>query len=50
VVCVNRREIAHTRLEAVAGADDSYNLIAIFGFVQLAIKAGSAVNITRYAT
>jgi hypothetical protein len=30
-ICVNRREIAHTRFEAVAGADNPYSLIAIFG-------------------
>lgn len=29
--CVNRREIAHTRLEAVAGANNLYSIIAIFG-------------------
>jgi hypothetical protein len=25
-ICVNRREIAHTRLEAIAGADNPYSL------------------------
>jgi hypothetical protein len=30
-ICVNRREIAHTRLEAIAGADNPYSLITIFG-------------------
>jgi hypothetical protein len=29
-ICVNRREIAHTRLEAIAGADNPYSLITIF--------------------
>ncbi len=29
-ICLNRREIAHTRLEAVAGADNPFSLIAIF--------------------
>jgi hypothetical protein len=30
VIFVNRREIAHTRLEAIAGADNPYILITIF--------------------
>jgi hypothetical protein len=38
-VCVNRKEIAHTRLEAIAGADNPYSLITIFGRGHLAIKA-----------
>jgi hypothetical protein len=42
-VCVNRQEIAHTRLEALAGADNPYSLIAMFGRGNLAIKAGEAV-------
>jgi hypothetical protein len=46
-ICVNRREIAHTRLEAIAGADNSYSLITIFGRGHLAIKAGGAVYVTR---
>jgi hypothetical protein len=46
-ICVNRREIAHTRLEAVAGADNPYSLITIFGRGHLAIKAGRAVYVTR---
>jgi hypothetical protein len=46
-ICVNRREIAHTRLEAIAGADNPYSLITIFGRGHLAIKAGGAVYVTR---
>jgi hypothetical protein len=46
-LCVNRREIAHTRLEAIAGADNPYSLITIFGRGHLAIKAGGAVYVTR---
>jgi hypothetical protein len=50
-IYVNRREIAHTQLEAVAGADNPYNLIAIFGKGHLAIKAGGTVYsyVTRCA-
>jgi hypothetical protein len=29
-ICVNRRQIAHTRLEAIAGADNPYSLITVF--------------------
>ncbi len=46
-VCANRREIAHTCLEAVAGADNPYSLIVIFGRGHLTIKAGGTVYITR---
>jgi hypothetical protein len=46
-ICVNRREIAHTRLEAIAGADNPYSLITIFGRGHLAIKAGGAVYVRR---
>jgi hypothetical protein len=46
-ICVNRRQIAHTRLEAIAGAHNPYSLITVFGRGQLAIKAGGAVYVTR---
>jgi hypothetical protein len=46
-ICENRQEIARTRLEAVAGADNPYSLISIFGQGHLAIKAGGAVYVTR---
>ncbi len=46
-ICVNRREIAHTRIEAIAGVDNPYSLITIFGRGHLAIKAGGAVYVTR---
>jgi hypothetical protein len=46
-ICVNRREIAHTRMEAIAGADNPYSLIPIFRRGHLAIKAGGAVYVTR---
>ncbi len=41
-ICVNRREIAHTRLEAIARADNPYSSITIFGRGHLPIKAGGA--------
>jgi ribosomal protein L24 len=48
-ICVNQREIAHTRLEAIAGADSPYSLITIFRRGHLAIKADGAVYVTRCA-
>ncbi len=42
-ICENRRDIARTRLEAIAGADNPYSLISIFGRGHLAIKAGGGV-------
>jgi hypothetical protein len=46
-ICVNRREIAHMRLEASAGADNPYSLVTIFGRGHLAIKARGDVYVTR---
>ncbi len=46
---MKRREIAHTRLEVIAGADNPYSLITIFGRGHLAIKAVGAVYVTRCA-
>jgi hypothetical protein len=40
-ICENRQDIARTRLEAVAGPDNPYSLIYIFGRGHLAIKAGA---------
>ncbi len=48
-ICVNGREIAHTRLKAIAGADNPYSLIKIFRRGHLAIKVGGAVYVTRCA-
>jgi hypothetical protein len=46
-ICENRWDIARTRLEAIAGADNPYSLISTFGRGHLAIKAGGAVYVTR---
>jgi hypothetical protein len=46
-ICENRRDIARTRLETIAGADNPYSLISIFGRGHLAIKAGGAVYVTK---
>jgi hypothetical protein len=37
-VCMNWREIAHTRLDAIAGANNPFSLITIFGMMHLAIN------------
>jgi hypothetical protein len=46
-ICENRRDIARTRLEAIAGTDNPYSLISTFGRGHLAIKAGGAVYVTK---
>jgi hypothetical protein len=46
-ICENRRDIARTRLEAIAGADNPYSLISIFRRGHLAIKEGGAVYVTK---
>jgi hypothetical protein len=46
-ICENRRDIARTRLEAIAGADNPYSLISIFGWGHLVIKAGGAIYVTK---
>jgi hypothetical protein len=48
-ICPNRRKIAHTRLEAIAGANNPYSLITILGRGYLAIKSGGAIYVTRCA-
>jgi hypothetical protein len=48
-IFVNRREIAHTHLEAIAGVDNPYSLITIFGRGHLAIKAEGAAYVIRCA-
>ncbi len=46
-ICVNHRQIAHTRLEVISEADNPYSLITVFGRGHLAIKAGGVVYVTR---
>ena len=46
-ICVNRREIAHTRLEAIAGTDNPYSLITFFRRGHLAVKSCGAVYMTK---
>jgi hypothetical protein len=46
-ICANRREIAHTRLEAVAGSGNPYSFISIFGRGHLVTRAGAAAYVTK---
>ncbi|OBQ32942.1 MAG: hypothetical protein AN484_27560, partial [Aphanizomenon flos-aquae WA102] len=46
-ICANRRQIAYSRLEAVAGAENPYSLIQIFGRGHLIVKAGAAMYVTH---
>ncbi len=46
-ICENRRDITRTRLEVIAGADNLYSLISIFGRGHLTFKAGGAVYVTK---
>jgi hypothetical protein len=39
-ICENRRDIARTRLEAIAGADNPYSLISSFGEATLPSRLG----------
>jgi hypothetical protein len=48
-MCEQERNLPHYRLEAVAGTDNPYSLIAILGRGHLLCKAGAAVYLTRGA-
>jgi hypothetical protein len=47
-ICQNRRKMAHIRLEAIAGADNPYSLLQVFGRGHMITKSGGAVTyVTR---
>jgi hypothetical protein len=46
-ICETRRQIAATRLESIAGCDNPYSLLQVFGRGYLASKAGATVYVTR---
>jgi hypothetical protein len=48
-ICETRRQVASTRLEAIAGSDNPYSLIEVCGHGHLATHAGAADNVTRCA-
>ncbi len=41
---MNRRQIPHTRLEAIAGADNPYSLITVFGRETWPLRLASSVR------
>jgi hypothetical protein len=46
-ICQNRREIAFTRLESVAGTDNPYALMRVFGRGHMVTKNAASVYVTR---
>jgi hypothetical protein len=46
-ICENRRQIAHLRLESMAGAENPYSLMEVFGRGHLVTKNGATVYVTR---
>jgi hypothetical protein len=46
-ICQNRREVAQVRLEAIAGADNPYSLLQVFGRGHVISKSGAVAYVTR---
>jgi hypothetical protein len=46
-ICETRRKVASTRLESIAGTENPYSLMEVFGRGHLATKAGATVYITK---
>ncbi len=46
-ICENRRQVAHLRLESIAGAENPYSLMEVFGRGHLVTKNGATVYVTR---
>ncbi len=46
-ICQNRREVAQVRLEAIAGADNPYSLLQVFGRGHMISKSGAVAYVTR---
>jgi hypothetical protein len=46
-ICENRRQVVHLRLESIAGAENPYSLIEVFGRGHLVTKNGATVYETR---
>jgi hypothetical protein len=46
-ICQNRRETAQVRLEAIAGADNPYSLLQVFGRVHVIAKNRAVAYVTR---
>jgi hypothetical protein len=46
-ICEDRKQIAHTRLESIAGAENPYSLMQVFGRGHLVTRNGATVYVTR---
>ncbi len=46
-ICEDRKQIAHTRLESIAGAENPYSLMQVFGRGHLVTRNGATVYMTR---
>lgn len=46
-ICNNRRDLLMTRLEAVAGVENPYSLLRVFGKGHIATRAGSVVYVAK---
>jgi hypothetical protein len=46
-ICENRRQVAQLRLESIAGAENPYSLMEVFGRGHLVAKNGATVYVTR---
>ena len=46
-ICEDPKQIAHTRLESIAGAENPYSLMQVFGRGHLVTRNGATVYVTR---
>ncbi len=46
-ICDNRRQIAHVRLESLAGAENPYSLMQVFGRGHQVTRNGATVYVTK---
>ncbi len=46
-ICKDRKQIAHTRLESIAGAENPYSLMQVFGRGHQVTCNGATVYVTR---
>ncbi len=46
-ICEDRKQIAPTRLESIAGAENPYSLMQVFGRGHLVTRNGATVYVTR---
>jgi hypothetical protein len=46
-ICEDRKQIAHTRLESIAGAENPYSLMQVFGRGHLVTHNSATVYVTR---